>query len=218
MKDIMDFEIECEAKQRAIGLEEKHQQNLEEKHQQIAETAASLFIEKGFHKTSVRDIASAMGMSLGNLYYYINSKDDLLHLVYREVYRILEAPDLEVDKALDPAEKLHLMMKGKLKIMKRHRKLFQMTFLESKNIGKSTLKKIMSKESNLIMAFVNTIKDGVDQGVFKKVNPMIIGNFIFFSIFFYPLRKWFFKGGFSFEEIEKEIVDFISESLLMKQE
>ena len=73
----MAFEIDCAAKEGPT---------LKEKHVKIAEAAASLFVEKGFHNTSIREIAKACGMSMGNLYHYIKSKDDVLFLVYQEVY------------------------------------------------------------------------------------------------------------------------------------
>ncbi len=44
----------------------------------IIETAAECFIDKGFHQTSIRDIASRAGISLGNLYNHFESKADLI--------------------------------------------------------------------------------------------------------------------------------------------
>ncbi len=44
----------------------------------IVETAAECFIDKGFHQTSIRDIASRAGISLGNLYNHFDSKADLI--------------------------------------------------------------------------------------------------------------------------------------------
>ncbi|RPI20174.1 MAG: TetR/AcrR family transcriptional regulator, partial [Actinobacteria bacterium] len=62
---------------------------------QIASGALLLFKEKGFHSTSVREIAAAAGLSMGGLYEYISSKEDVLWLVYRHLISGLEeaAPD-----------------------------------------------------------------------------------------------------------------------------
>lgn len=46
---------------------------------EILRRAADAFREKGFHGASMRDIAGAMDMTPGSLYYYFRSKDDLLH-------------------------------------------------------------------------------------------------------------------------------------------
>lgn len=45
---------------------------------QIHQAACRLFRERGFHATSVRDIAEAVGLQGGSLYAHMNSKDDLL--------------------------------------------------------------------------------------------------------------------------------------------
>lgn len=53
----------------------------DEKLQQILKTSAKIFAEKGFHHTSVRDIARATKMSLSGLYYYFTTKEELLYLI-----------------------------------------------------------------------------------------------------------------------------------------
>jgi AcrR family transcriptional regulator len=61
----------------------------------IVATAARLFKEKGYRATTLEDIAAAVGILKGSLYYYIRSKEELLYLVVRdpirEVYSELEA-------------------------------------------------------------------------------------------------------------------------------
>jgi AcrR family transcriptional regulator len=58
----------------------------DEKLQQILKTAAKIFAEKGFHKTSVRDIARATRMSLAGLYYYFTTKEELLYLIQERCF------------------------------------------------------------------------------------------------------------------------------------
>jgi TetR/AcrR family transcriptional regulator, cholesterol catabolism regulator len=44
----------------------------------LLRAATRLFRERGFHATSMQDLAEALGMNRGSLYHYIESKDDLL--------------------------------------------------------------------------------------------------------------------------------------------
>ena len=53
----------------------------EAKRTEILRKAASVFGRKGFHKAGMRDIARGLGMAPGALYYYFESKEDLLYLV-----------------------------------------------------------------------------------------------------------------------------------------
>ncbi|UCG14017.1 MAG: TetR/AcrR family transcriptional regulator [Deltaproteobacteria bacterium] len=48
---------------------------------QIVDAAVDLFVRKGFHKTTTREIARAAGLSIGAVYEYVSTKEDVLYLV-----------------------------------------------------------------------------------------------------------------------------------------
>lgn len=58
----------------------------DEKLQKILKASAKIFAEKGFHRTSVRDIARATRMSLAGLYYYFTTKEELLYLIQERCF------------------------------------------------------------------------------------------------------------------------------------
>lgn len=58
-----------------------------ETRERLVETALRLFRTDGFHGTTMRRIATETGVSLGNAYYYFDSKDDLVHELYLRVQR-----------------------------------------------------------------------------------------------------------------------------------
>jgi AcrR family transcriptional regulator len=61
----------------------------DEKLQELLKCAAKIFAEKGFHRTSIRDIARASGMSLAGLYYYFRTKEELLYLIQERCFLTL---------------------------------------------------------------------------------------------------------------------------------
>jgi TetR/AcrR family transcriptional regulator, cholesterol catabolism regulator len=70
--------------------------------QRILKTSAKIFAEKGFHHTSVRDIARATKMSLSGLYYYFTTKEELLFLIQERCFVTLiqrweQAPNSKLD-------------------------------------------------------------------------------------------------------------------------
>ncbi|MCP4073256.1 MAG: TetR/AcrR family transcriptional regulator [Hyphomicrobiales bacterium] len=84
----------------------KRKETSQARRQLIVETAAACFIEKGFHQTSIRDIARRAGISLGNLYNYFENKTALIAEI-----AMLEASELDVlknklSKITDPAKAL----------------------------------------------------------------------------------------------------------------
>ena len=57
----------------------------EQTKQLIVDTAVRLFREQGYEKTTMRSIAQAAGVSVGNAYYYFASKDHLVQEFYRQI-------------------------------------------------------------------------------------------------------------------------------------
>ena len=75
--------------------------------QDLLDAAARRFSRQGFHAASMRDIARAVGMLPGSLYYHFASKDALLLAVYAEgVRRIAERVDAAVQRAATPWARL----------------------------------------------------------------------------------------------------------------
>jgi AcrR family transcriptional regulator len=75
--------------------------------QQLLDVAARLFRERGYHVTSMRDIAHEVGMLSGSIYYHFSSKEELLLAVYEEGLRhIAEQVDVAVDEKNTPWDRL----------------------------------------------------------------------------------------------------------------
>jgi AcrR family transcriptional regulator len=199
-----------------VHCDAKEGENLERKHRQIAQAASTLFIKKGFHKSSMREVAKAVGMPMSSLYHYIKSKDDVLYLVYGELYQIWAEglAKLAEDAIERPDQKLRALLTVMLKAAYENKDLIQMTFRESKFLEKTALKKILATESKYIQAMIDIVKEGIEKGVFKEVDPIVIGSFIAYNSFFYPLRGWFFKDKVTYEAIESQIINFILNGLL----
>jgi AcrR family transcriptional regulator len=200
-----------------IDCEAKSGKKLEKKHLQIARAAAPLFIKKGYNNTSIREISKAVGMSMGNLYHYIKSKDDVLFLVYRELlYHVWEEKfnAVEIKKIEDPEKRLRALIQVTLQFVHENSQFIQMTFRESKFLEKSAFKQVLTIESQFIGVFVETIEDGINKGVFRAVEPNIVGNLISYNTIFLPLRGWFFKDSIPVDEIEQQVMDFIMGALL----
>lgn len=73
--------------------------------------AVSLFIEKGFHRTTTREIAKESGFSIGTLYEYIGTKEDVLYLVCDSIYdEVMDSVTSQLDSkgtALERLKKSH---------------------------------------------------------------------------------------------------------------
>jgi AcrR family transcriptional regulator len=84
---------------------------------ELTRQAARLFAEKGYHGTSVGDLAEAMGVQKGSLYAHIDSKADLLWEVAREGAGAFHTALDEIPDALPATEKIRLALRAHLRVI-----------------------------------------------------------------------------------------------------
>lgn len=85
----------------------------DEKLDHILNAAASVFAAKGYHHASIRDIARQSEVSLSGLYYYVQSKEELLFLIQGRAFDTLtEQLEQRLDGVDDPRERLRILMEN----------------------------------------------------------------------------------------------------------
>jgi TetR/AcrR family transcriptional regulator, cholesterol catabolism regulator len=84
---------------------------------ELTRQAARLFAERGYHGTSMEDLAAAMGVQKGSLYAHVRSKGDLLDEIAREGAAAFHAALDAVDERLPAVEKLKLALRAHLRVV-----------------------------------------------------------------------------------------------------
>src|SRR5438067_13105089 len=84
---------------------------------ELTRQAARLFAEKGYHGTSMGDLAEAMGVQKGSLYAHTESKQDLLYDTMREGAAAFHAALDAIPDELPPAEKIRLALRTHLRVV-----------------------------------------------------------------------------------------------------
>src|SRR5947208_7360604 len=79
-----------------------------ERSEEVYRAALRLFREKGYHATSMQDIAAAVGLYKGSLYHDIAGKEELLVQVFERAMGglVAEAEHVAADHALSPSEQV----------------------------------------------------------------------------------------------------------------
>ena len=85
--------------------------------EELTRQAARLFAEKGYHGTSVGDLAQALGVQKGSLYHHIESKGDLLWEVANEGAQAFHAALDAIDEALPATGKIRLALRSHLRVV-----------------------------------------------------------------------------------------------------
>jgi AcrR family transcriptional regulator len=163
----------------------------EMKQRLIVERASSVLFKKGFHGTSIRDIAAACDMSMGQLYHYISSKDDILFLMHlysqEQWYRRLAEAGFE--QITDPVARLEHGLRISLRHISENRALYQFIFTESKYMDREHLQKALDLDDRNVVGFYRHLlaelpkpSTGAEQG--------IAANAIAFLCTLLALRGW----------------------------
>lgn len=90
--------------------------------ERLLELSAEIFADKGYHNTSIRDIARASGVSLAGLYYYFRSKEELLFRIQERLLRtVLDDLRRRLDHVHDPRERLRILVHNHLRVFAQRR-------------------------------------------------------------------------------------------------
>ena len=104
--------------------------------------AARVFAEKGYHSTSMRDLAAASGMSLAGMYYYVDGKEELLALIQERCFTlVLEGARRAVGAATDPQERLQAFIRHHVSFFAQHMAEMKVLSHEASPRGVSAIKR-----------------------------------------------------------------------------
>lgn len=186
---------------------------IEKRRQQIVDGACTVFLKKGYHPTTTRDIASACGMSVGQLYHYISSKDDVLYLVHKHTQNLWfnHLRKSEIEKITDPLEKFSKALHQSLVFITENKKLFQFIYSESKYLDKKHLKIVLDMDSKNVIGFWRDLLSELNTKHPIKGDEAFLSSLIAYLMVFLALRGWTLKGKGS--DYEDSLVDFILKGL-----
>lgn len=95
----------------------------------ILDAAKEIFLEKGFHTTSIRNIAEKIEYSPGTIYLYFTDKDEIFHALHEEGFRKLLALMEPLQHVEDPMERLIAMGKVYMEFALRNKDLYDLMFI-----------------------------------------------------------------------------------------
>ena len=181
---------------------------------QISRAAVELFALKGYHGTTVRDIARQSGLSIGSLYDYINNKEDILYLLAEDFYDNLRG---EVVKVLEGENDVITKLEGTLETMLRVVDRFQeytlFTYRESKYLKKEDLIAVQEQEAFFIETFRGLIETGIKEGHFERQDPEMAAIMLTLLTHAWALKRYNLKK-FSFYAFQKRLIQFVLHGLL----
>ena len=146
----------------------------ESRRHQILSAATRIFSEKTYHGTTLQDIADAVGMLKGSLYYYISSKEKLLaDIILNAVHTLNEGLTRVENANLSPVERLREIVREHVKFNAIYREAGTL-FLTEKNVISSLemgeLIEIFGRRDKLL---ARTLNEAIEMGLYRPVDVRI---------------------------------------------
>lgn len=142
-----------------------------EREDQLLETATRLFKEKGYHNTSMQDLADALGLQKGSLYYYIEGKEELLRRLLERATSFLAFQIDEIYASdLPPAQKLTWALENHATTMMEHLDLVAVYLHEYRNLPPRRLNEALAVRKHYEQVLMQILEDGIDSGDFRPVD------------------------------------------------
>jgi len=143
--------------------------------QEVLQAATRLFIEKGFYQTTIKDIASAAGMSEVALYREATSKQEILLAILDQQLDALSM-DLYavVNTTLSPEEKLRLAIQMYVGRLSEDIELTQLVLLEYRSLEPDFQARHISRRDRLEQLWRRILREGVRAGVFRPVDVSVV--------------------------------------------
>ena len=149
-----------------------------EKRAQIMADCAQLFRKRGYHGTAMSDIATAVNLNKGTLYYYYPAKTDILYSIYLEAYERLDEHIAQVPTDLPPDEELTAYVKAILHTIASVPDVIAVYFQEhpwlETSLPAEQCATIRMKEAEFTNRIRAVIKQGVRVGAFRRVNDELL--------------------------------------------
>jgi AcrR family transcriptional regulator len=133
---------------------------------QLLETGTRLFKEKGCHNTWMQ-VADAMGLQKGSLYYYIDSKQELLRRLLERATSLLAIQIDEIyDADLPQTKKLRWALENHAVTMMEHLDLVAIYLHEYRNLSPRLLKEALAVRKHYEQVLMQMLEDGIASGDF----------------------------------------------------
>lgn len=190
-------------KKREVQASVKDERLVKKRRDQMIKGAVTLFKQKGFHRTTTREIARSSGFSIGTLYEYIRTKEDVLYLVCDSIYdQVRERLQKNLDTNQGTLESLKVGIANYFKVMDDMQDEVLVMYQEAKSLTKDALPYVLKKEIEMVAMFEEVILRCVENGELDldEKHVKIIAHDIFVQGQMWGFRRWALQKMYTLEE------------------
>ena len=193
------------------------EQQREAKRQAVLQAAAELFNERGFHATSLDDIAARLNVSKPTLYYYVKNKDEiLLQCVSQGLEMTLEGIEASRQAGGNAVDQLRACMQVYAGIVTQP---FGMCLIRvgDEEVPEPSRTELRRMKSEIDHAFRRLVAQGVEEGSLAPCDPKMSAFVIAGALSW--IGRWYQPGGdYTPEQIAQQCIATLCDGVLRRVE
>lgn len=178
--------------------------------EEVVQAAAELFYERGYDATTTRDVTDRLGLLKGSLYYYIDSKEDLL---FAAMQSALEGGLFNLKEAVEGGgsalDKLRRVIENHVVFLTQNLLRTTLVLHEARSLGESRREAVMAEEDAYRRGVRELIEEGKAEGLIRaEVDPHIATMCILGTLNW--VYRWYSPdGGARPDEIGRHFADLL---------
>jgi AcrR family transcriptional regulator len=181
--------------------------------EEILEAAAQIFSQKGYHGTSMQDIAIAVNLQKASLYHHISSKQEILFAILNEALDLLIQRITHVaSEPAAPEVKLRKAMCVYLETLAEYQDLAGVLLLEHRSLEPEYQSQHFPKRDAFERIWRDMIQEGIDQGVFTSAHPSLTARAIL-GVMNWTITWYRRDGVLTAQEISVQFADLFLHGL-----
>jgi AcrR family transcriptional regulator len=176
----------------------------EARREQILNGAARVFSKKGYHASTVDEIAKELGLTKASIYYYVSDKSDLLYQLYKRAMTMLLESQAAIMARPDPPDaKLAAMIEEYVRIVGGATAMYSVIVLrEHHALPPRKRREIIAMRDQYEQAYQQCIQEGIEQGIFEAQDVKMASYVVLGALNWIP--NWYNpRGSLSKEQIGK---------------
>ena len=173
----------------------------------ILDASAQIFSQKGYHGTSMQDIADAVNLQKASLYHHVSSKQEILFaLLNRGLFLLNEKVDQAISDSQPADANLRMAIKAYLKAMTGNHDVTSVLLLEYRSLEPNYLEPHIKERDRFELLWRNIIESGVKEGVFSCDDPAMAARALL-GVMNWTVTWYRDDGPMSPQEIADQLTD-----------
>lgn len=183
--------------------------------EEIIRVAARLFATKGYHATTLTEIAGELGITKPAIYYHVRDKEGILREIVNSIMEPMEAASKVGKSDLSPREKIKEIVKILVKFCAERQETTLIAFEEVKILPKRTRDAVRRRQKEVEQSLQEALKEGMESGDFKVIDVKAAA-FAILGAANWVYRWYQPRGKLTPDIIAEQFIDLLENGYLKK--